>query len=207
MAHAETAGSVTRWIDGLQNGTASEDQQAIWDRYFQRMVAIARRKLPASVSRSVDGEDIALSALNSFFHAVKLGRYPDLRDRTELWPLLVRIVVCKAANSRDRELAQKRGAGRVRGDSALAASNAEGRNFGFDRVEASEPTPDDIVELRQLVQVMMESLESEMLRQIARLRLNGHSNREIAEHLNVSERTIERKLIRIRSRWSTLQSQ
>ena len=48
---------------------------------------------------------------------------------------------------------------------------------------------------------MMSQLDDE-LQTVARLKLEGHTNAEIAEKLDVVERTVERKLKRIRNRWS-----
>ena len=48
----------------------------------------------------------------------------------------------------------------------------------------------------------MECLPDEQLQEIVRMKLAGHSNREIAESLNVVERTAERKLQLIRAYWT-----
>jgi DNA-directed RNA polymerase specialized sigma24 family protein len=197
-------GSVTDWLGQLRNGNPSAAQQAIWKRYFRRLTAVARGKLPPAARRAADEEDIALSTLGSFFNATEQGRYPDLRDRTELWPLLVRIATCKAANQAEREFAAKRGGGKVRGDSAMGQRPANQENRGFDMLIGPDPTPDSVVEMNQLVADLFERLDSGMLRDVARLRLSGHSNREIATRLDVSERTIERKLLRIRRLWLSL---
>jgi DNA-binding CsgD family transcriptional regulator len=45
-------------------------------------------------------------------------------------------------------------------------------------------------------------LPDETQRHIARLRLEGHANEEIAKELGISLRTVERKLGLIRELWS-----
>ena len=58
-------GSVSRWIGGLQGG----DPQAVvqlWQRYFHRLVGLARGKLRELPRRMADEEDVALSAFDSF---------------------------------------------------------------------------------------------------------------------------------------------
>lgn len=193
-------GSVTDWLKQLQNGNAEAGQHALVQRYFERLATIARAKLPSPARRAADEEDIALSTLNSFFVATAEGRYLDLQGRTELWPLLVRIVMCKSINHTEREFADKRGGGTVRGDSAFAASGAK----GFDAIATVEPTTESVVELCQLVEELMAKLENERLRRVAQLRLSGYANREIADKLGCAERTIERKLVRIRHHWELL---
>jgi DNA-directed RNA polymerase specialized sigma24 family protein len=49
---------------------------------------------------------------------------------------------------------------------------------------------------------MLDLLGDETLRQVALLRLEGFSPREIADKLDCVERTVERKLERIRDKWS-----
>ena len=206
MAADTTLGSVTQLLQQLRNGEASVAQQALWERYFQRLAGLARKKLAAGTRRVVDEDDIALSTLDSFFQATEQGRYPDLRDRTELWPLLAQIAVCKALKQREHNLAAKRGGGSVRGDSAVdGPSDSDGAHPGFDQFFSADPTPGSVAELNELVRHLMSRLEDDVtLRAVAEFKLSGHTNREIAEKLEVSERTVERKLVRIRSFWTML---
>ncbi len=203
-----SVGSVTHLLEQLRDGEASAAQQALWERYFHRLAGVARTKLAPVARRAADEEDVALSALNSFFQATQQGRYPELRDRTELWPLLARITICKALKQRERELTAKRGGGAVRGDSAVNVppwNNSANAQDGFDQFLASEPTPDSIVELEELVGGLMRKLQNSTLRKVAELKLSGHVNREIAAKLEVTERTVERKLLRIRTFWLMIQ--
>src|SRR5262245_6640404 len=72
-------GSVTTWIHALSEG--QEDvAQNLWERYFQRMVELARNKLRASVRRAADEEDVALSAFHSFCTAAAAHRFPRLAN-------------------------------------------------------------------------------------------------------------------------------
>ena len=58
-------GSVTRWIGQLQTGDPAA-AQLLWDRYFRRMVGLARKKLEGAKRGAADEEDVALSAFDSF---------------------------------------------------------------------------------------------------------------------------------------------
>jgi hypothetical protein len=76
-------GSVTLLIDQLQAG----DDTAIrplWERYFQQLVHLARKRLKDAGRLPVDEEDVALSALDSFFRAAAKQRFPLLSDRDSL---------------------------------------------------------------------------------------------------------------------------
>src|SRR4051794_11020349 len=59
------AGSVSRWIVELKAGEHAA-AQPLWERYFARLVELARRRLQASrrPGADEDEEDAALSAFN-----------------------------------------------------------------------------------------------------------------------------------------------
>jgi hypothetical protein len=80
--------SVTRWIDRLKAGNRAAAQR-LWERYFKRLVAVARSQLRDTPRRAADEEDVALSAFNSFCRGAERGRFPELLDRNSLWRLLV----------------------------------------------------------------------------------------------------------------------
>jgi hypothetical protein len=54
--------------------------RALWDRYFQRLVALAREKLRNGRCGMADGEDMALGAFESFCRRAAEGRFPDMTD-------------------------------------------------------------------------------------------------------------------------------
>src|SRR5207237_8589108 len=89
-------GSVTRWVGQLQAGD-QEAAQHLWERYFRRLVGLARRKLRDAPRRAADEEDVALSAFDSFCRGAQRGRFPQLLDRDNLWRLLVVITARKAS--------------------------------------------------------------------------------------------------------------
>jgi hypothetical protein len=106
--------SVTCWLGNLREGDLAA-AQPLWERYFSRLVVVARGKLKR-VRRSTAGEDeedAALSAFNSFCGGAARGRFPQLADRGDLWRLLVVITARKAMAQAHREGRKKRGGGRV----------------------------------------------------------------------------------------------
>ena len=76
-------GSVTRWLVQLQAGDAAAAEQ-LWQRYFQRLVGLARQKLRNASRRVIDEEDVALSAFDSFCRNAEQGRFSPLFDRESL---------------------------------------------------------------------------------------------------------------------------
>jgi len=199
---ADASMSVTHWIEQAREGDDAA-AQALWERYFHRLVALARNKLAGSPTRAEDEEDVALCALNSFFEGARKGRFPLLKDRHGLWPLLAKITERKALNLREKSRAKKRGSGLVRGESAFIQARHD--DFGPGIENAPDLGPDDefAAGMNELCNDLMSKLQGdESLMKIARLKLEGYTNAEIAEKLGRVSRTIERKLELIRSLWS-----
>jgi len=180
-------GSVSIWLDGLKAGDEQAAQQ-LWDRYFQRLVRLARSRLQNRTC-VVDEEDVALSVLQSLFSTVRRGGYPKLMNRTELWPLLVSITLRTASNELKWQFTQKR------------TTQAELRGFELTELVCREPGPEMATQIADQLHHLLSSLNDPVLVQIAQLRLNGHSVVEIAERLIVRPRTVARKLARIHQEW------
>jgi DNA-directed RNA polymerase specialized sigma24 family protein len=196
-----SADSVTQWLGRLQAGEMAAAQQ-LWECYFQRLVRLARARLEGTRRRAADEEDVALSALASFCRGAAAGRFPQLRDRHGLWPLLVAITVRKAIKLARHERRQKRGGGTVRGDSAFAggAEDPEGRP-GWEEVLGREPSPALAYQVAEQCRRLLDLLPDESLRQVARWKMEGCTNNEIAARLGCMERTVERKVGTIRRIW------
>jgi DNA-directed RNA polymerase specialized sigma24 family protein len=191
-------GSVTRWIGGLKGGD-SDAARELWRRYFETLVRFARARLRNSSRVVRDEEDIALSAFDSFCAAAAGGRFPQLEDRQDLWRLLLTITARKAADEAQRQHAQKRGGGRVVGESVLARG-VPGGEF-LDTIACPEPTPEFAAMLAEECKVRLDALPDETQRHIALLKMAGLSNQEVADRLGCGLRSVVRKLSLIRKLW------
>jgi DNA-directed RNA polymerase specialized sigma24 family protein len=191
-------GSVTHWIGQLQAGNAAA-AQPLWERYFQRLVLLARKKLHGTPRRAADEEDVALSAFDSFCRAAEDRRFPTLADRDSLWRLLVILTARKALHMIRDERREKRGGGHVLDETAL---DAAGPDAGLDQVIGAEPTPEFASQVAEECRRLLGVLDCDELRLIAVSRMEGYSTAEIAGRLRCAPRTVERKLQRIRSLWS-----
>ncbi len=190
-------GSVSRLLEAFK---AKDDAavRSLWERYCDRLVRLARQKLRNTRRRAADEEDIALSAFNSLCLGARDGRFPALTDRGSLWGLLVFITAQKAADWIAHEHRQKRGGGKVRGNSALVGGKSDSAGEDFDRFLANSPGPETLHILASEYDRLLNQLGNHMLRQIAELRVQGHTVDEIAEKLDVARRTVHRKLQLIR---------
>ncbi|MFO0878699.1 MAG: ECF-type sigma factor [Gemmataceae bacterium] len=183
-------GSVTTWLRALSTGN-DDVAQNLWERYFGRMVELARNKLRASVSRASDEEDVALSAFHSFCQAASEQRFPRLANRDDLWQILVMLTARKAIDQRKYALRKKRADTATRGldDAALEA------------IIGMDPDPAFAAAVADEFRHLLDRLEDEELRKIALRKLEGFTNDEIAVELNCTVRTIGRRLAMIRDIW------
>jgi DNA-directed RNA polymerase specialized sigma24 family protein len=150
--------------------------------------------------RVADEEDVALSALASFFRAAEKGRFPNLADRDGLWRLLSRITQRKAITLIRRTLRKTGGGGNVRGDS-VAVPGERGAAGGLAELAVDELTPELAAIIAEDCRRLLDSLQDAQLRAIAIDKVKGYTNAEIAERQDLALRTIERHLHLIRKIW------
>lgn len=193
-------GSVTGWFDEMRDGD-SEAARALWERYFPKLVGMARHMLRPRPSAATDEEDVAASAMESFFRAAEKGRFPDLADRDDLWRLLLRMTARKVVDLRRRENRQRRGGGRVRNAADLTRPDSNCKSFDFAQMIGNEPTPEFAAIMVDECRRLLRLLNDPELAALAIAKMEGCRNREIAEEQRCAERTIERQLHLIREIW------
>jgi len=198
MSHSDD--SVSQWIDGLKAGDEAA-AASLWQRYYRRLVGLARKKLGDSPRRVADEDDVVLSAFRSFCQRAQEDRFPDLRDRDDLWHLIVHITERKAYDQLEGQSRQKRGAGLVAGESAFADLQASSPGAGINEVAGPEPTAEFTAQMVEAVDRLFDQLADGELRQIALHKLEGYTNEEIAGKIGRSLPTVERRLRLIRERW------
>lgn len=192
--------SVTQWIGQLKAGEEAAAAK-LWQRYFERLVRMASQKLRTSRRRISDEEDAALSAFDAFCRGAAHDRFPRLEDRDDLWQVLMVLTERKSIDQiRRNDLRQKRGGGRVRGESGFHSLEGD-RAPGLDGLAGPEPTPDFAAQLAEEQDLLLERLGDDHLRAIALWKLAGYSNEEIAAKIGKTTRTVTRKLELIRTIW------
>jgi DNA-directed RNA polymerase specialized sigma24 family protein len=193
-------GSVTCWLRLIIKAEERAACQHLWQRYFQRLVGLARVNLRWTSRRAADEEDVALSVLANFFQGAGQGRFPLLSDRHDLWSLLVVITRRKAANLARHQNAARRG-GKVRRVSAPPAAAAEEGPL-FAALIGKEPDPAFAAEVAEECRRLLSRLGDATLRSVALWKMEGYTNQEIAAELKLAVPTVERKLARIRATWA-----
>ncbi len=190
---APAEGSVTHFFRELRCGDADAARK-LWERFFPRLLALARKTLAGRPQRVADADDAVQSAFATFYQRVRRGEFGEDLDRDDLWNLLGVITVRKSLKQAGREKAQKRGSGQVLGEEAIAGP--DGTPLRLDSLPGQLAAGDFDLHTEELLLSL-----NEELRTFALLRLMGFQNREIAENLDCTERKVERKLQLIRVKW------
>ena len=176
--------TVMLWLDDLKQGNR-EPVRLMLERYLHRLVALAEKRLHCLPHLVGYGEDVALSALKSLCLGVEKGRFPKLMDSDDLLRLL-----CVMTTRKSIDLQRKKWA-----DANVADEEV------IMEVLSREPSPDEAGEMVDNVNHLLDQLGDEELKQIAEWKVAGWTNQEIAKKLGCVERSVERKLQRIRLTW------
>lgn len=191
-------GSVSAWLKSLRTN-GDEAAKQLWDRYFRRQLAVARRELAKHPRNGeFDEEDVAVSAFDAFCLGMRQGRHEDVIDRNHLWRMLFVITVRKANDYADRQNAQKRG-----GD-GVAVPFEDLSPAEVDRFLSNNSDPMLSVAMSEECDRLLKALNDPGLEQLALLKLDGHTNHEIAELLGCVRQTVQRRLNLIREIWESL---
>jgi RNA polymerase sigma factor (sigma-70 family) len=184
-------GSVTGWVARLQTGDA-EAARKLWDRYFQHLLAVARQKLRGRILHTADEQDVAASAFASFCQGVQGDHFPELNDRDNVWAILIRITTRKVVDYVRYDQRKRRTHGKGEADPEL--------------LPADELSPEAAAQVTEEFERLLDALADPVLQTIALWKMEGFTNKEIAQKLSqvrqTHERTVERKLERIRAIWS-----
>jgi RNA polymerase sigma factor (sigma-70 family) len=189
--------SITTWIGLLKAGDPSA-AQALWQRYYGRLVELARQHLAGHVRRAADEEDVALSAFASFCAGAAAGRFPQLTDRHDLWKLLLTITLRHARKLAEHETRQRRDSRRT----SSAADLLDLPDADLDGLAGDAPDPALAAEVADQLRHLFDRLPGADLRTVAQELLTGYTAPEVAHRLGCSLRTVERRWQRIRQFWT-----
>jgi RNA polymerase sigma factor (sigma-70 family) len=194
-------GSVTRLIQLLRSDDPAERDIAarlIWRRYLHDLLELARNNLNKRIRRREDEEDVLQSMYKSFCLRQQRGEF-DLAGRDALWKLLVTITLRKARNTAKRQGREMRDVGHEQ--TLTDGDDARSVGWALEQMDAAGPSPAEAAVLNEALERRLEALADPELREIALLRLEGYTNREIAAKRDCTERSIERRMERIRGKW------
>lgn len=186
----------------------SQDQTAeyrLFQKYFPRLADVARATLHSVRLRTFDEEDVANESLWEFYAGMAAGRFSHLSGHKEYWSLLVCITRRRAIDMLRRAKAQSRNPGLLRGESVFQFNSIldvpRGQTPGSDDVVSESVMVDDDDEVQFFLDFLAACDNEIPLHRIALLRIDGFTNPEIAQRLDLSLRAVERAAARIRNLW------
>lgn len=160
---------------------------ALFDRCYSRVAAIGRGKLGGVHRRGFNEDDVANSAFREFLDRVAAGDFPKLENREDVWQILTLLVGDKVRDRLQHEGRLKRGGG----------------NPGAPLEEVAEvvsklDSPALVVEINDAKKHLLEKLPSDDHRRVIELLAEGRTHEEIAETLDLSVRTVDRRVKDVR---------
>jgi RNA polymerase sigma-70 factor (ECF subfamily) len=172
---------------------------AAFHKYAANLVRLARRQLDRRVLRKESPEDVVQSAFKSFFRLRDEGQL-DLTGKHSLWGLLVVIVRRKCVN-RNRDY--RRGKRDVRRE----REDVSGQDTKLSWISlANTPLPEEAVMLAEVIEQLTQGLDDRG-RQVVLLTMEGFTQREVAEQLGWSERSVRRIVHQVKKRYVELESE
>lgn len=203
MSDAElTKGSVSGWIAKMRQGDPAAIGQLV-ARYFQKIAQFAEGKLRRGIRVIDDGEDIAISVLHTITRNSAKGKFPDLQDRDDLWFLMIVIAQHAVIDKKRTELRRERNAAPVHTMTDLL----ELYNVDLEEFLGNDNSSAKLLEIIDCWDELLKKLPDDRNREVAKLKMQGYSNREIADVLGMVPRTVDRKIRLIAQRWHNYLSQ
>jgi hypothetical protein len=178
------ASLVTRLIRAAQNDRALAVGPLL-EVYFDCLVQLARGRHQDLPGMANYDEDLDLRAFYSVYWRVRDPERPlQLTDRDNLWHLLAARTISRAI-----DLIRRHRLREVPGE------------YSLEQLLTREPTPEAATATADEFRRLLALLEEPELRQIARWKVEGYTNKEIAARLDCVPCTVERKVRRIRLLW------
>jgi RNA polymerase sigma factor (sigma-70 family) len=172
-------------MGGLNQGDQDAARQ-VYERYSQRLVALASQRLDKRLGAKVDPESVMQSVMQSFFDGQAKEEYV-IDSWAALYGLLSKVTVRKALN-RNRLHRQRK-----RNERLDAQGNERPAPVAFEDFQAAcrEPGPAQLAELRDLIESGLGKLNPTD-RKIIESFLDTGSSEETALQFGVSTRTVQR---------------
>ncbi|MEZ6135717.1 MAG: sigma-70 family RNA polymerase sigma factor [Pirellulaceae bacterium] len=172
------------WLDDIIHRRNGYESTAV-DEFADRLMRLARSRLPERMQHRIDPEDIVQSVFKSFFSRHEAGRF-RFEEAADVWRLLAAITWHKVQRSIRHHHQQGRD---VQKESHTEVSELN--------QPLNDPTASSLVLMMELLDEIMSRIPDKH-REILRLRMEEFSVDEIAEAVGVSSRTVDRALALVR---------
>lgn len=177
----------------LIRGVRDGDDRAchdFWNQYGPMIERLASRRISKGMQRRIGPESVMLSACRTFFRRAQAGEF-DLPDAEALWRLLCAITVNKVRMKTRYHSSQKRNLAEEVHPETMPDVSGQGQ------------LPEEGVIFEEQLELLLSQFEGDE-QKVLELKLEQHTNEEIAEKMGCSERTVRRMMKRIQARLSHL---
>jgi len=176
-------------VDRCRAGDQNAARQ-LFEHYVNRLLPLARLRLSQRLASRVDPEDIVQSVFRTFFKRLKAGEF-HIQEADDLCKLLVRITVHKTLRQVAFNKAGKR-------DFNLETRQTDESQERLLQTLGRDPGPEVTVAFLNQLEHFLGRLQPQE-REILELRMQGHTNEEIAQQLGTYDRKIRRVIERVRA--------
>ncbi len=176
------------------------DEQAatiLHERYLGRLLNLVGRNLADKFSSRLDADDVVQSVFRSIFRLTREGRF-EFEGDGDFWKLLLTMALNKVRNTVRHHQAGKRDPGLE-----AVSTSADGMDGYIVNRLSSQPTIQEIVSFADMFEQLLRRLDSDQ-QLLIQYRIEGYTQKEIAEKLGVDERTVRRMFTSIRNRGAEL---
>jgi RNA polymerase sigma-70 factor (ECF subfamily) len=166
-------------LQRLQGGDC-EAATALYLRYADKLLGVARRHTPTDLRSRFDPDDVVQSVFRTFFRRASQGAY-SVPEGDDLWKLFLVIALNKIRRLGEFHRSQKRDVGST---SVLTTPVAQ----------QEAPLADDSMRILEMTIEELLAGRPEHVRQMVRLRIEGCDVAEITARTGRSKRSVERAL-------------
>jgi RNA polymerase sigma-70 factor (ECF subfamily) len=174
-------------VNEVQAGSESAAKD-LFDKYCERLLRLAKRRIGQRMSSRFDPEDVVQSAFRTFFTRVKNDEF-EFAHEDDLFKLLVRLTVRKTLRRIQYHRADKRN------PEVEMGRQSDGSEI-FAHVASGEPTAEVEVALLDEFEKFVGQLP-DLDRQVLELKVQGYSTVEIADRLGTYDRKVRRIIERL----------
>lgn len=170
----------------------------LYNRYLIKLMNLVGQHLARKFNPRLGAEDVVQSVFRSMFRLTQEGRF-EFEGDGDFWKLLLTMALNKVRNKVRFHEAEKRSPSRESGSTSSPAVDS----FLVSSITKQPLNPQEIVEFSDTLEYVLSRLDARE-QQLIQLRMDGCTQQEIADKMNVDPRTIRRLLTNIRDRTAEL---